>query len=239
MTYHIALLNFEGPLDLLLQLIERSQLQITEISLAGVTEQYLAYIGQINDLHPAELNRFIELASKLIYIKSLALLPAATGPADEAELTELAEQLAEYRQYQKATAYLKSLLAQGKRSWSRPPQATMQSTEATTWLPAPPNLELELLQQAFAAALAKLPPAQPNTTLSRKVSLEEMTKRIRQVMRSGRQSHLSQLVEVAADRMEALVLFLALLELVKSGQLQVSQDNQFDDIRLLPVTPLN
>ncbi|MBW3538022.1 segregation/condensation protein A [Candidatus Parcubacteria bacterium] len=235
MPYQVALLNFEGPLDLLLQLIERSELEITQISLADVTEQYLEYIERLNRLDPEELNRFLELASRLVYIKSLALLPGTADRVDETEISELAEQLAEYRRYQKATEYLKRLLAEGRRSWSRPPEAAARDAVAAGELPAPPNLELEPLRRAFAAALAKLPPAATDATLGRTVSLTEMTERIRRWARPGRATGLGQLLRTAADRMEVLVLFLALLELVKSGHIRVSQSGQFDDIQLLSV----
>jgi segregation and condensation protein A len=224
MSYQVALLNFEGPLDLLLQLIERSEVEITEISLASVTEQYLQHIGQLSNLDPLELNQFVELAAKLMYIKSLALLPSMESEEAEQEISELAEQLERYRHYQKATNYLNQLLRAPKRSWHREQKVSLPPDK----LPDP-TIDLETLNQFFQSAIARLP-VNDETNLEAEVSIDQMIERIRSYVHQTVPASLSHLLRTAKTRMEALVLFLALLELIKEGTLAVEQHNQFDDI---------
>ena len=130
--YTVALLNFEGPLDLLLQLIERSDMEITDVSLSDITSQYLTYISELPALGAIELNQFLELASRLIYLKSIALLPMAPTQEIDEDISDLTEQLAQYQNYQAAANYLKHLISRASRSWPR---------EATPVLP-PNNLPL-------------------------------------------------------------------------------------------------
>ncbi len=224
MSYSVALLNFEGPLDLLLQLIERSELSITEISLAGVTEQYLAYIEELHDLDPLELNQFVELAAKLAYIKSLALLPRTDETIADEEISELAEQLEQYRHYQKATNYLNDLLRAPQRSWSR----TKRESLPVEQIPDP-ELNIDTLSQTFADALARLPMIDSDN-LQASFTIEEMMERVLSFSKQTVPASLSKLLSSCHSRTEAVVLFLALLELLKGGVLAVDQHKQFGDI---------
>src|SRR3989339_2092263 len=100
--HKFSLEQFEGPLDLLLQLIEKQKLQITEISLAKVTDQYLNYLDQNKDIPKTEVADFLLIASKLIYLKSKYLLPDFSL-ADEEDSASLEKQLRIYRQYYEAS----------------------------------------------------------------------------------------------------------------------------------------
>src|SRR3989344_5914455 len=101
--YSLKLEKFEGPLDLLLQLIERQELNITEVSLAAVTEQYLVYLSEHNDIAHEDLADFLVVAAKLLLLKSRLLLPELFVDDEEEAGTSLAEQLAVYRLYVKAS----------------------------------------------------------------------------------------------------------------------------------------
>lgn len=123
--YQISLpgFDFEGPLDLLLQLIERNQLPITEIALAKIAEQYVAYIKQLSEVNPAELAEFLVVAARLLLIKSLALLPAPPARGSEAEdaasaAEELLNQLRQYKQVKEAAARLRELQEDGQRAFT-------------------------------------------------------------------------------------------------------------------------
>jgi segregation and condensation protein A len=123
--YQISLpgFDFEGPLDLLLQLIERNQLPITEIALARIAEQYVVYIKQLSEVNPAELAEFLVIAARLLLIKSLALLPAPPSRGSEAEdaasaAEELLAQLRRYRQVKEAAARLRELQEDGRRAFA-------------------------------------------------------------------------------------------------------------------------
>src|SRR5438094_1219144 len=121
LDYTIQLPVFEGPLDLLLRLIEREELDITAIALAQVADQYLAHVRALEAPDPAALSAFLVIAAKLLVIKSRALLPrpvAARGP-DEApdEGEDLARQLRQYQRYKQAAALLRAWGDQGRRSY--------------------------------------------------------------------------------------------------------------------------
>ena len=104
MPYTIKIQKFEGPLDLLLQLIEQEELDITEISLAHITEQYLEYLATIEELYPDELADFLVVATKLLLIKSHMLLPELTLEDEDEE--SLTRQLQLYKKYVEAARRL-------------------------------------------------------------------------------------------------------------------------------------
>lgn len=113
---------FEGPLDLLLQLIERNELPITEIALARIADEYISYINALNEVNPAELAEFLVIATKLVRIKSEALLPLPPSRSGEAEnapsaAEELIAQLREYRQVKEAAQFLRERQEQNFRSY--------------------------------------------------------------------------------------------------------------------------
>ena len=223
MSYQVALLNFEGPLDLLLQLIERSEMAVTEISLSTITEQYLSYTAQLDNLDPHELNQFIELAARLIYIKSRALLPLPPEES-EPELAELEEQLAEYRHYQQAATRLVSLVSGGQRSWQRPAQPTHYDA------PMPRNLDLDELSQIFRQAMARQTAA-PTRVVTKLPSLQTVCLTIMNRVEESDYS-LQALFNLAASRPETVLIFMAVLELIRSNQLAARQDQVFGDIMI-------
>jgi segregation and condensation protein A len=226
MSYNVALLNFEGPLHLLLQLIEQSELAITEISLAEVTGQYLEYVNQLHNLDPAELNQFIDLAARLIHIKSQALLPTLAAPELEEDISELTAQLAEYQRYQKATEYLNRLLKSNATSWSRP--ATVAVPER---MPLP-TIQLPDLQQAFNEAMARLPEAVEAEYVPPAVTIEQMMDHITASVRQ-RQTSVKELLAGLTSRVEAVVMFLGLLELIRHKTVSVAQETPFSDIMVM------
>lgn len=223
MGYQVELLNFEGPLDLLLQLIERSKLDVTEIALATVTEQYLLYVDSITDIQPSELNGFIEVAAKLLHIKSQALLPSFDAPEIEDNSDDLNRQLAEYRKYQTAAKLLGQRLDEGIRSWERP------VVSAPSY--GMPSVSLEQLRQAFQLAIKRMP-AEPTAIASPKVNLGEMMDRVRLACKERLSFTLNTLTSQAHNRMELVVLFLALLELLRLKEIRVVQAQAFGDIML-------
>ena len=110
MTYRFKLEKFEGPLDLLLELIEKEELRITELSLAKVADQYLEYIKNNENIHLENLSDFLSVASKLILIKSRALLPVLQfTDEEEGEIQDLARQLEEYKRFKEASQVLSRL----------------------------------------------------------------------------------------------------------------------------------
>jgi segregation and condensation protein A len=225
-AYSVQLINFDGPLDLLLQLVERAELAVTEISLADLTDQYLTHINQLVDPPAEELNQFIELAAKLVLIKSQALLPDSP-PEAESATAELVAQLAEYRRYQGAADQLRQLLAAGRYSLERPAVPKVKTAPAE-----PPQLSGRQLGEAFSRLLAELPPDRHQVTLARSISQTEMTRRLVEALRRQRRLSLKHFTRQLTNRLEAIVMFLSLLELIRQRQVSARQDRQFGEITL-------
>ena len=121
-NYKITTEVYEGPLDILLQLIESAELDITKLSLAKVTDQYLNYLRNLSDQDPVEVSAFIVIAAKLVYIKSSILLPSLEDSDENSEEDvgdQLARQLIEYKKFKNAANWLKARNESGLRSYYR------------------------------------------------------------------------------------------------------------------------
>jgi segregation and condensation protein A len=232
-TYQVALPVFEGPLDLLLHLIEREELDITQVSLAQVTNQYLDYLAQLSERDPDNLADFLVVAAKLLLIKSRILLPQAPSPSvtEEEDVGEdLIRQLIEYRKFKEAARWLRRLDEQGLHSYIR--------------LAAPPSLKqtvdlgdvtLEDLLAAVREVLAIKPPAPSvnDTVAPIIITIADQMELIERETRRGRQVSFRQLLKRATNRLEVIVTLLALLEMVKQLRVAMRQDRQFGDIQII------
>jgi len=227
--------GFEGPLELLLHLLERRQLEITSVALAAVADQYLAYLRLLppETLRLDFLAEFLVVASQLLLLKSRMLLPreAVHTDEDEAVLDEatLEARLAEYRSYRAAAMRLREREEQGMRAFARQGSPPLPPS-----LP-PPRLEPaapEHLARALARLLALRPPvAEPARPL--RVTLAERVEEVRSVVAAQGQVRFSQLVAGAQSRSDLVLTFLAILELFRTHRLELRQDTLFGEIWLL------
>lgn len=224
MSVQFKIEHFEGPLDLLLQLIEQEELTISEVSLAKVTEQYLGHITHTPVL-PDELADFLLVASKLLLIKSKTLLPDLNIP-DEGP--SLADQLRMYKEYVEAS---KEILAMIKKKRFAFPRELPPRQEG--FFP-PKTITAAKLELVFDGILQSLAPliALPKAALSRAVSIKEKIAVIQDLLRRELQSHFSHIVANAKNKTEVIVSFLALLELVKQRLVDVEQGELFTDIAI-------
>ncbi len=235
-NYIIHLEAFEGPMDLLLHLIEREELPITAISLSKVTQQYLEYMAELEQLRPDDIAEFLVMAARLLYIKSAALLPRVE-PEDEEEEEDpgeaLARQLREYKLFKAKAAFLKELEARGMRTYVR--------------LAAPPTLEKRLdpdglsvdaLLEALYNVLEEMNPPQPplHHIAALEVTIEEKIEDLSARLKSGKSLRFKQVLRQARSRMEIIITFLAVLELIKQQQVRVAQPKPFDDIIIEPLS---
>jgi len=226
MSYTVALLNFEGPLDLLLQLIERADLEITQISLSDVTSQYLDYIGSLPSLSPVELGQFLNLAARLTYLKSLALLPSQTDATYEAELTDLTEALAQYQHYQKATRYLETLLKTSTRSWERQSAPILPIEKIPL-----PQITLDALGETLKNALAQIPKLPVERQRLPAVTAEDMLKRFNSWWHEQPSSAaLARYFATLTTRDELIMSFIVLLEQAKSALIILSQAKPYGEV---------
>ena len=223
----VATTDFEGPLALLLELVERRQLEITDISIAAITADYVEHLGRLSSREPENLSEFLHMGARLVYIKSLALLPQEAGEEQADELRQLNQELAEYRRYQQAARELERLAAQG--SWTRPVVNRLEPSEREL-----PAIGLEQLASAFQQALRRAQPERPSRVLRSTLTQEAALKRLRSRLRQG-PVELQHLLDEARDRLEIVVTFLATLELVKQGEVRVVQDGQFAPVIMEPV----
>jgi segregation and condensation protein A len=243
-AYAVSLPLFEGPLDLLLHLIEQEKLDISEISLVAVTDQYLKTIDQLEELAPGALADFLVVASRLLYIKSTRLLPKAPSGGDDEEDTgdNLVRHLLEYRQFKRAASELREREDEGSRLFVRPPTA-VDLGEVTQKPPEFGELDITLLQKALRRALARIPVEPPPPQVKPyTVTVAERIESVRSVMADARMSQSSNgklsfsgLLGESTSRLEIIVTFLAVSELVKQRELVARQEATFGEIVLIVV----
>ena len=237
--YTISIDVFEGPFDLLLQLIEREKLDISAISLSQVADQFLAHVTQMEETVKAgELADFLVIAARLVLIKSRLLLPRASRPDDE-ELEEdpaevLARQLREYKRFKEAAGALRDIEDRGLHAYPRnaPPPAPEHRLGSR-----PEDITLAGLLAAARAAFDSLPtvvvPA--GVVVPFTLTIQDQIRLIRKVTTGGRSVTFRSLVEGASHRLEIVVTLLAVLELIKRQQVQALQRNLFGEIEIAPV----
>jgi segregation and condensation protein A len=236
-TYTVATPIYEGPLDLLLQLIERAELDITRLALAQVTDQYLEHIRNLEVLQVDDVSAFLLIAAKLLQIKSEALLPRPpvreVGEEDPGDA--LTRQLLAYKRFRKVAEWLSAREESGLRTYLR--------------LVEPPRIEGQLdltgitLQDFAAAAREVFVAAQNRRPLSTivappRITIREKIALITRMLRSRKNTTFNTLVEGHRTRLDIVVTFLALLELVKRHLITAYQEKLFGEIALHAEQPL-
>jgi segregation and condensation protein A len=225
MTHTIAVGEFEGPLGILLELVEKGKFEVTAISVADITTEYLEVVRSV-DRSPEELTEFLQLGARLLYIKSLALLPKGPAPEQADELNLLNLELEEYKRMQQAARELAKLAA--SRTWTRPVTLRLSADQ----LPMP-SIALTQLSAAFEKAIQRLDAKVPTQVIKRRVSLDALMQRLKAKLEVG-SFDLAELLSTATDRLEVVVMFMALLELIRSGAARVLQTDQFAPITVEP-----
>ena len=233
MAFAIKQEKFEGPLALLLELIEKKRLAVTEISLAKVADDYLAYVRGLAAPDPGETAEVLVVAAHLILIKSRVLLPSlAFSEEEEASLDDLERRLTLLQGMRAAALALREIERRGMRIASRDPYLGL----APVFYP-PSSLRAAALADAFAAAAALIPRAEKlvEEKLKRMVSLEEKISRIRVVLQDALERGFSEIVAGAKEKVEIIVSFLALLELARQKFIHLKQDGHFAEIMVRKV----
>lgn len=220
--------KFEGPLELLLELIEKEKLSISEISLARVAEEYIAYVRSLAQIDPEQLAEFLVVASQLMLIKSRSLLPnLPVSEEEEQSAEELEQRLAEYQKFRERAMLLKKLESTRKPIFVRDAYLAF----APVFFP-PPQLVPADLARAFRTFLAALPKAEKliEEKMKRVISLEERMAQIKSLVQSAVERAFSDIVKGSAEKVDIIVSFLAILELIKEKLLDVRQETAFSDI---------
>jgi len=238
--YQVATSVYTGPLDLLLELIENAQLDITTLALAQVTDQYLAFMKEIRDRDAAEVSAFLVIAARLVQIKSAALLPrppAVDASADELEDGEaLAQQLILYRRFKQISIWLMSRENASLRTHLRVAPVSVKIE---------PRLDLTgvTLRDVVLAARDTLAGSPDLPELSRVVNMPRITIRdkihtIIETIKHTTRTTFQHLL-IRRNRVEVVVTFLALLELIKRHVVEAEQQELFGEIEFSPVGTLD
>src|SRR5574341_1272417 len=226
--YKVRTPVYEGPLDLLLDLIERAELDITAVSLAMVTDQYLEYLHGLEQMHPDDISAFLVVAARLLQIKSEALLPRPPSrePGEEDSAQSLVDQLKLYKRFKEIGLWLDARQQAALRTYVRvaaPPKVQPKLD--------PSSLTLEVLMAAAQSVFARLPEKEPLASViaAPKITIREKIDLIAQTLKRLERSSFRGLFGERPSRLEIVVTFLALLELVKRFRVQAAQETLFSD----------
>ena len=235
MAYQVSLKQFAGPLDLLLTLIGKARIDIQDIFVSEITEQYLEYMEGVDELDMDSASEFLQMAATLVEIKSRAMLPKPPKVEDEDGLSPeeaLIRQLTEYKRFKEASARMQRLETEAKDIITKLPEE----------FPLPPpeieltGLTLDKLTRAFAKVLMRLEDKNSGSEEKRQIRRDTYTvaqcmSRINRMVRRGRCAF-SQLFADARTKDEVITMFMAMLEMVKHSKLRISQTSNYGEIYL-------
>jgi segregation and condensation protein A len=230
-AYKVETPVYEGPLDLLLQLIERAELDITKLALAQVTDQYLTHLRSLQTQDAEEVSAFLVIAAKLLQIKSEALLPRPpvreAGEEDPGEA--LARQLLAYKRYKEIAGILKERESLGLRTYLRlaPPLKIEAKFDLSEYSLADIH---RAAREAFL--LADNRPELGTVVQAPRVTIREKISAIIKTLRTGKPTSFRALLGDHRTRLDVVVTFLAMLELVKRHFVKAEQSSLFGDITL-------
>ena len=227
---------FEGPLDLLLHLIKKNEVQITDIPIATITDQYLALLEELPELNLDGAGEYLVMAATLTYIKSRMLLPADPDDEGEAEddpRAELVQQLLEYQRYREAAADLGERRVLDRDVFAAPGRARADRRPGRPECPRVRDASLADLLDALRDVLSRLTPAgRPTRIVPPGLSVAECVERILARFALGTRVEFAEVFSPEAGRGEVIVTFLALLELIRLKVIRAVQHDRFGPIQL-------
>lgn len=229
-AYTVKLSQFEGPLDLLLHLIEERKLHINDISLAKITDGYLSHIEQFKEFPIRDAAHFILIASTLVLIKSRSLLPFLTLTDEEKEsIEDLEARLKAYRRIKELSRHVAKRFGERILFFRGPP-----STIISVFSPTEEITKTGILQ-AMRSVLMSLPKREmvPQLIIRKVMSLEEMIEDLTERITSSLSLSFKDFAKMRkSERAHMIISFLAVLELVKRGIISVKQNKHFEDIMM-------
>jgi len=226
---HIKLEQFEGPLSLLLQLIEQEELEITEISLAQVTDQYVEVLEAQKDLHPEEIADFLVMASRLLLLKSRVLLASDQVDDDEVNVSDLERQLKMYKEYVDASKHINVNWKSTKEFFVRARPLKVLKIKFV-----PPQVGVEDFYNIISSVVSELEPIMKIKTkkIDLTVTMKDKIGMIKRFIQENATFDFKRLLSEAPSKTERIVSFLAVLEMVKQREVQVVQEVMFAEITI-------
>lgn len=239
----VKLQVFEGPLDLLLHLIDKNKIDIYDIPIVEITNQYMDYIKAMEQKDMNIMSEFLVMAATLLDIKCKMLLPVEIVEEGENDpRQELVEQLLQYKLYKYMSYELKDRQVEGERSFYKEPtipDEVLEYVEPVDLGELLGDLTLPKLKQIFTDVLKKqedkIDPvrSQFGTIEKEEVSMPEKLEVVREYIKKHKRFSFRNLLEKQASKMHVVVTFLVILELMKMGSIQISQENTFEDIIIM------
>lgn len=233
MNYQFKINEFEGPLDLLLHLIKESKMDIMDIEIVTLTDQYLKYIENMHRINLTVASEYLVLASELTYLKSKYLLPRNENEELDDEYIEAKENLVarllEYQQYKELTGTFKELEEKRKEMYTKTPSNLKAYKKDEVMLNG--NISLDDLLAAFQKFMLRKKYEEPIITkvTTKEISVEERTKSIKNILKLKRKVEFFELFE-SISKPYVVVTFLSILEMAKKKELIITQENNFDKI---------
>ncbi|MEN9647554.1 MAG: segregation and condensation protein segregation and condensation protein [Candidatus Parcubacteria bacterium] len=222
--------QFEGPLDLLLNLIEKRKLHINDIALAKVTDDFITHLQQHQEYPMEQSAHFILIASTLLLIKSKSLLPTLELTEEESQsIEDLEKRLKEYQRIKELSVHIQKLFGVAPIYWKNP-------TKREPIFAPDASMTMDNLYETMKSVLLHLPQKKeklPEAVVRQVISLEDMIEKLTDRVTSGLRMTFKEFSsEHKAEKVNVIVSFLAMLELVKNGLLKVDQQGTFDDIHM-------
>lgn len=234
MEYKVTINDFEGPMDLLLHLVKENNIDIIELNVEEITEQYLKYIEEAEELNLDIASEYLTLAAELIEIKSMSLLPKKVVVEDDYEedpRENLIARLIEYQKYKEVTKDLKELEEQRKHFYSKSPSNLKEFKENEEMNYG--DLTMDLLMNAFQRFLDRKEEEKPlNTKITKKeYSVSARSREIKDVLKKRKKVEFEELFEIVTKDY-VVVTFLSILSMAKKGELIITQNDNFSKIVL-------
>jgi len=232
MNYEVSLEQFEGPLDLLLHLIKEANISIYDINIEDITKQYLDYIQKVEELNLSIASEYLVMAAELIEMKSRLLLPKKEVDTEEDETNDrdnLINRLIEYQKYKDITSKFKNL--EKERTYIHTKNPTKIDIDNKVHIDDSNKMDVNLLIEAFQKYLERKKEEKPlNTTVTKKeMSVHDRCIKIRSILKEKNKVTFDELFDTI-NIPYVVVTFLSILEMVKKEEIELIQQNNFDNI---------
>lgn len=243
MALSVKLEVFEGPLDLLLHLIEKNKIDIYDIPIVEITDQYLTYIKQMQTEDMNVMSEFLVMAATLLDIKCRMLLPKEVNEEGEEEdpRAELVQRLLEYKMYKYMSYELRDRQVDAEKFFYREkhlPKEVENYRQPVDYSELIGEMNLQKLQDIFKSIIKKqedkIDPIRSTYGNIEKdeIDIDARTAYVEDYIKQHKKTSFRQLLEIQSTKMEVIVTFLVILEMMKMGQIDIVQENIFDDIMI-------
>lgn len=227
----IKIEKFEGPLSLLLKMIEEEEMDITQINLAGIADQYIEYIKNNKNINPDDMADFLVIAAKLLFIKSKALLPYLYTDEDTEDADELERQLKMYKEFLEATKKIEKMLGKKKFMFAREFNRKVALVSTKSFSP-PKKLSTDEMKEVFKELIMRIKPVEKleEETLDSTINIEDKILSIQKEVLEKVRISFNKVLRDAKNKTEVIVSFLAVLEMMRQREVMLHQDELFTEI---------